>query len=79
MTKILKCISLIDGSLFAERETLTSEQAQEAAKRARVAQVAWAKRPLQERIDLVHAAISKIGESQEETAIELAHQMGRPV
>ena len=79
MTKILKCISPIDGSIFAERETLSTEQAKEAAKRARAAQVAWAKRPIQERIDLVHAAVLKVGESEAETAIELAHQMGRPV
>lgn len=79
MSKILKCISPIDGSLFAERETLSNEQAKEAAANARVAQVAWAKKSLQERIDLVHAAVSKLGESEAETAIELAHQMGRPV
>ncbi len=79
MTKILKCISPIDGSVFAERTTLTTEQAQEAAKKARVAQVDWAKRPRQERIDLVLAAVVKVGETGAETAVELAHQMGRPV
>jgi len=79
MSKILKCISPIDGSVFAERETLNSNQAHEAAKKARIAQVEWAKRSVQERINLVHAAVSKLGESETETAIELAHQMGRPV
>jgi len=77
--KILKCISPIDGSIFAERETLSSEQAKQITVNARTAQSTWAKRPLQERIDLVNAAVLKLGESQEETTIELAHQMGRPV
>ena len=78
-TKILKCISPIDGSILAERETLSIEQAKQANASARAAQVAWAKRPLQERIDLINAAVLKLGENQEETTIELAHQMGRPV
>jgi len=79
MTKVLKCVSPIDGSVFAERETMNSDQAHRAVKQSRDAQVAWAKRSLQERIDLVHAAVSKLGETEAETAIELAHQMGRPV
>ena len=53
MKKILKCISPVDGSVFAQRETLDTEQAQEAVKYSRKAQIEWAKRPLQERIDLV--------------------------
>ena len=79
MTKTLKCVSPINGKVFAERETLTTEQAHKAAAEARTAQVDWSKRPLQERIDLVHAAVLKLGESIDETAIELAHQMGRPI
>ena len=63
MTKTLKCVSPINGKVFAERETLTTEQAHKAAAEARTAQVDWSKRPLQERIDLVHAAVLKLGES----------------
>ena len=74
-TKILKCVSPIDGSIFAERETFTSLEAHDAADRARKAQVEWAKRSIKERTDLVNLAVLKLGESQEETAIELAHQM----
>ena len=77
--KTLKCVSPIDGSVFAERQTLSTEQAKSAVGTSRSAQVAWAKRPRQERIDLVQAAVSKLGESEHEMAIELAHQMGRPI
>ena len=75
----MKCISPIDGSLFAEREYLSSEEGFVAAEKARKAQTSWAKRSLQERVDLVHAAIKKLGESEKEMTIELAHIMGRPV
>ena len=78
-TKILKCISPIDGSILAERETLSLEKAKKFTANSRAAQDSWAKRPLQERIDLVIAAVLKLGENQEETTIELAQQMGRPV
>jgi len=75
----LKCISPIDGSVFATREVLSVEAAQEVATRARTAQVAWAARPLQERIDLVMAGVAAVGEMNDEIVPELAHMMGRPI
>ena len=38
MGQVLKCISPIDGSVFAEREVLSREDAFAAAERARAAQ-----------------------------------------
>ena len=75
----LKCISPIDGSVFATREVLSVEAAQAVAKNARAAQSAWAARPLQERIDLVMAGVAAVGEMNDEIVPELAHMMGRPV
>lgn len=75
----VKCISPIDGSVYAERETLSTEAAQDAVARARRAQKAWAARPLQERVDLVMAALKEIENSTDRMTEELAHQMGRPV
>ena len=57
----VKCISPIDGSLFAERPCLSQNQAFAATERARAAQADWARRPLQERIDLVRAGVAAIG------------------
>ena len=52
MTKILQCVSPIDGSIYLERETLAPGAAFSAVARARAAQSDWAARPLQERVDL---------------------------
>ncbi|WP_282094462.1 aldehyde dehydrogenase family protein [Epibacterium ulvae] len=76
---LLKCISPIDGSIFAERPTLNTSQASECVDRARRAQIDWAKRPLQERIDLVMAGVAAVGAINDQIVPELAWMMGRPV
>ena len=75
----LECISPIDGSVFATRDTLSLAQARDAADRARMAQAVWAARPLQERIDLVMAGVAAVGAMNDEIVPELAHMMGRPI
>ncbi|EBA15740.1 aldehyde dehydrogenase, putative [Roseobacter sp. SK209-2-6] len=79
MGQTLKCISPIDGSVFAERAVLSRDEALATAERAHAAQAAWAARPLQERIDLVMAGVAAVGEMNAEIVPELAHMMGRPV
>ena len=71
----VKCISPIDGSVFAERPCLSEDQAFACAARARAAQADWALRPLQDRIDLVRAGVAAIGAMNDEIVPELAHQM----
>ena len=75
----IKCISPIDGSVYAERPTLTRAEADAAVARAKAAQTAWAARPLDERIALVLAGVAKVGEMNDQIVPELAWQMGRPV
>ncbi len=79
MADLLRCISPIDGSVFAERPAWDRQAAFAAAARARQAQAGWAARPLQERIDLVMAGVAKVGEMNETIVPELAKMMGRPV
>jgi len=79
MTKKLECISPIDGSVYATRDTATLEEASAMVAAARAAQKQWAERPMSERIELVRAGVAKIGEDTPKMAEELAHQMGRPV
>lgn len=79
MGQTLKCISPIDGSVFAERDALSLEAAQAEIARLRAAQEAWAARPLQERVDLVMAGVAAVGAMNDEIVPELAHMMGRPV
>ena len=75
----LNCISPIDGSVFASRETLTIDEARTKIAGVRAAQKAWAARPLQERIDLVLAGVAAVGAMNDEIVPELAQMMGRPV
>ncbi len=79
MTNTLKCISPIDGSIYLERPTLSRDAADAVVASARAAQPAWAARPMAERIALVRAAVAEVGKSTDRMALELAHQMGRPV
>ena len=79
MTGQLKCISPIDGSVYATRDKLSRDEAFAVAERARAAQAAWAARPLKERIDLVLAGVAAVGAMNDEVVPELAHMMGRPV
>ncbi len=75
----IKCISPIDGSVFATRESASLDAAVEAVAKARTAQKAWKKRPLEERIALVQAGVAELGKMNDDIVIELAHMMGRPV
>ena len=76
---IVQCISPIDGTVYAEREFLTRPEANIAIESAKLAQVAWAARPLSERVSLVQAGVAAVGAMNHEVISELAHQMGRPV
>ena len=76
---ILKCISPIDGSVFAERATMEPAAARALVDRARAAQADWAARPQAERTRLVMAGVAAVGAMNDEIVPELAHLMGRPV
>ncbi|WP_300037702.1 aldehyde dehydrogenase family protein [uncultured Roseobacter sp.] len=76
---MIRCISPVDGSVFAERPTLSLSEAQTVVADAKAAQVAWAARPLRERIALVQDAVARTGAMNDEIVPELAWQMGRPV
>jgi acyl-CoA reductase-like NAD-dependent aldehyde dehydrogenase len=76
---IIRCISPIDGSVYAERRAIGLEEARDAIASARVAQRTWRKRPLEERIALVRAGIARLNDMKDDAVPELAWQMGRPV
>ncbi len=75
----IKCISPIDGSVFAERDALSSVAAHKAIGNARQAQQDWASRSLDERIELVNAGVAAVGALNDDIVLELAWQMGRPI
>ena len=76
---MIRCISPVDGSVYAERPAMSYEDAALAVARARKAQKAWAKRPLEERVQLVLKGVARLNEMADVVVQELAWQMGRPV
>jgi len=76
---MIRCISPIDGSVYAEREILTANAALASVAHAQRAQMEWAATPLDTRISLVMAGVANVGAMNDEIVPELAHQMGRPV
>ena len=78
MTNMIRCISPVDGRVYAERPALSPEAADAAVVQARAAQKAWAARPLDERRRLVLAGIAALNERKGPIVEELAWQMGRP-
>ena len=75
----LRCISPIDGSVVVARPSVGLEYARAAITSARAARVAWAERPLEDRIAAVIAGMEALGAVNEEIVPELARMMGRPV
>lgn len=76
---MIQCISPVDGSVYAERAALSLDAAKDVVARARKAQKAWAKRPLEERVQLVLKGAARLNEMSDTVVPELAWQMGRPV
>ncbi|TQI75232.1 acyl-CoA reductase-like NAD-dependent aldehyde dehydrogenase [Bosea sp. AK1] len=76
---MIRCVSPVDGSVYAERPALSLDEAKAVVARARKAQKTWAKRPLDERIALVLKGVARLNEMGQEVVSELAWQMGRPI
>ncbi len=79
MMTMIRCVSPVDGSVYAERPALSLDEAKAVVARARKAQKPWAKRPLDERIALVLKGVARLNEMGQEVVTELAWQMGRPI
>ena len=60
----VRCISPIDGTVYAQREISTRSEAKIAIERAKLAQVSWVARPLSERISLVQSGRSSCWSSE---------------
>ncbi|WP_340107912.1 aldehyde dehydrogenase family protein [Pikeienuella sp. HZG-20] len=79
MADMIRCISPVDGSLYAERPASTVKEAGALVASARAAQKDWAARPLAERASLVRAGVEALAATAEDATPEIAWQMGRPV
>ncbi|HEY5701646.1 MAG TPA: aldehyde dehydrogenase family protein [Gammaproteobacteria bacterium] len=79
MTRILKCITPVDGSVYVERPLASLDQARAALSRARAAQAAWRKVPIAERQALLTRAVECFVANADAVSAEISWQMGRPV
>jgi acyl-CoA reductase-like NAD-dependent aldehyde dehydrogenase len=78
MTQTIKCISPVDGRVWAERPVLSPEAASAAVARAKAAQKGWAALSIDERRTKVLAGIAALNDDKTRIVEELAWQMGRP-
>ncbi len=78
MSEII-CVSPIDGSIVAKRQTATPAVLEGSIAAARQAQQAWARVSMAERGQVVLKALAALEAMNGEVVPELARQMGRPV
>jgi acyl-CoA reductase-like NAD-dependent aldehyde dehydrogenase len=79
MTDMIKCISPVDGSVYASRPVASPEAIAATFTAAHAAQDTWKRVPLTERAALCSAAVDAMLAVKDEIVPELAWQMGRPV
>lgn len=75
----LTCTSPVDGSIFATRETHSSDDVKALLAKARGAQKDWAKRSISERSAIVLKMLDALEAKNDDITVEIAHMMGRPV
>ena len=79
MAESIKCISPVDGSVYASRPVATKKDIAATFAAAHAAQDKWKRLPLKERAAYCLAAVDAMLAMKDEIVPELAWQMGRPV
>ncbi|MBV1703240.1 MAG: aldehyde dehydrogenase family protein [Hyphomicrobiales bacterium] len=79
MTSHIRCVSPVDGRVYADRPTTSASEIEDILGRARAAQRRWREVPLAERAALVVKVVAALKAMGEDIARELAWQMGRPI
>ena len=79
MSDVIKLISPIDGSVYAERPALDEAAVDKVMSTARTAQPGWAALPVSERVAYCLKALEALKAMNADVVPELAWQMGRPV
>ncbi len=75
----IQCISPVDGSVYVERQTATSDEIQQALSASVAAQKIWKNTPIAERQALCSKAVDAFVARKQEIAEEITWQMGRPI
>lgn len=76
---VYRCVSPVDGRVYAERPVSTEEEVSSALAAARRAQRSWKRVPIDERAAVCTRFVEAFTARREEIAGELTWQMGRPV
>ncbi|MBI4883849.1 MAG: aldehyde dehydrogenase family protein [Actinobacteria bacterium] len=76
---VQQIISPVDGSVYAERTTATSDQIEALLAKAQAAQAGWRATPIAERAAIVERMVVAMQAEVESISTELAWQMGRPI
>ncbi len=79
MTESIKCISPVDGRLYASRPVASKKTIAATFAAAHAAQEKWKRLPIPERAAYCTAAVDAMLAMKDEIVPELAWQMGRPV
>jgi len=79
MTDTVRCVSPVNGEIYAELPLTPDSEIETALAAARAAQDEWAKKPVFERAKICTAAVDAMLSMRDEIVPELAWQMGRPV
>jgi acyl-CoA reductase-like NAD-dependent aldehyde dehydrogenase len=79
MPETIKCVSPVDGSIYASRPVASKKEIAATFSAARAAQDKWMRLPLAERATYCTAAVDAMLAMKDEIVPELAWQMGRPV
>src|SRR5262245_21902687 len=76
---MIRCVSPVDGSVYAERPQASEAEVERALAVARAAQRAWRRTSIAERARYCSAAVDAMLAMKDEIVPELAWQMGRPI
>ncbi len=79
MNDMLKVISPVDGSVYAERELASARQVQQTLQKAQQAQAEWQQLTIAQRATLCTKAVDAFISQKEIIAEEICWQMGRPI